>query len=159
MTTGEHTARVTREWDAADYDALPLPHAAWGRGVVDRLALTGDERVLDAGCGTGRDASLVLERHPRTDLVVLDGSAQMLAAARGRLGERATYVHADLTAPLPLDRPVDAVMSVACFHWVHDHDALFRHLAAVLRTGGRLGGRSPEPVLDDVRLELEAVRA
>lgn len=129
---------MTREWDARAYEALPLPHVAWGRGVVDRLALTGHERVLDAGCGTGRDAALVLEQHPHTDLVVLDGSAQMLAAARERLGDRATYLRADLAAPLPLDRPVDAVMSVACFHWVQDHDALFRHLAAVLRPGGRL---------------------
>ncbi|MCW2607251.1 MAG: trans-aconitate methyltransferase [Frankiales bacterium] len=129
---------MTREWDAASYDALPLPHVAWGRGVVDRLALTATERVLDAGCGTGRDAALVLERHPDVDLVVLDGSAQMLDAARERLGTRAAYVHADLTAPLPVTRPVDAVMSVACFHWVADHDALFRHLAAVLRPGGRL---------------------
>lgn len=129
---------MTREWDATAYDALPLPHVAWGSGVVDRLGLTGDERVLDAGCGTGRDAALVLERHPRVDLVVLDGSAQMLAAARERLGSRATYVQADLTVPLPLDRPVDAVMSVACFHWVRDHGALFRHLADVLRPGGRL---------------------
>ena len=129
---------MTREWDAAGYDALPLPHVAWGQGVVDRLGLTGTERVLDAGCGTGRDAALLLERHPGVDLVALDGSAQMLEAARERLGGRAALVHADLTAPLPVDPPVDVVMSVACFHWVQDHDALFAHLAAVLRPGGRL---------------------
>ena len=36
---------------------------------------------------------------------------------------------ADLTAPLPLDQPVDAVMSVAAFHWIDDHDLLFANLA------------------------------
>jgi trans-aconitate 2-methyltransferase len=29
-------------------------------------------------------------------------------------------------------------VSTAAFHWILDHDRLFAHLAAVLRTGGRL---------------------
>jgi trans-aconitate 2-methyltransferase len=33
---------------------------------------------------------------------------------------------------------VDAVFSTATLHWVRDHNALFRHLAAVLRPGGVL---------------------
>ena len=44
---------------------------------------------------------------------------------------------ADLGEPLPIE-PVDAILSTATFHWVPDHDALFRNLAAVLRPGGWL---------------------
>jgi trans-aconitate 2-methyltransferase len=47
-------------------------------------------------------------------------------------------VVADLGAPLPIDRPVDAILSTATFHWVPDHDALFRNLAEVTRPGGWL---------------------
>jgi trans-aconitate 2-methyltransferase len=136
-----------REWDAPTYDALVLPHEQWGRGVLDRLPLSGDERVLDAGCGTGRDAALLRERHPGVHVVALDGSQRMLDVARDRLGDEAvTYVLADLSQPLPAEvGEVDAVLSVAAFHWVPDHDALFSHLATVLRPGGRLvsdsGGR------------------
>ncbi|WP_299051489.1 class I SAM-dependent methyltransferase [uncultured Nocardioides sp.] len=133
---------MTREWDASTYDALPLPHEAWGAGVLDRLDLPGDGaglRVLDAGCGTGRDAAALRDRWPGAELVLLDGSERMLERARERLGDSATYVHADLTRPLPdTVGTVDAVMSVAAFHWVGDHRALFAHLAAVLRPGGRL---------------------
>ena len=32
---------------------------------------------------------------------------------------------------------MDAVISVAAFHWISDHDALFRNLASVLRPGGQ----------------------
>ncbi len=139
---------MPREWDATTYDSLTLPHEQWGRLVVDRLAATGlrgDERVLDAGCGTGRDAALLRERWPGLRLVALDGSAKMLEVARARLGDDVTYLQADLEQPLPLDEPVDAVVSVAAFHWVPDHDALFTHLAAVMRPGATLtsdcGGR------------------
>jgi len=65
----------------------------------------------------------------------------MLDQARGRLapfGDQVTYVQADLEKPLPLDAAVDAVLSTATFHWVHDHDALFANLAAMLRTDGWL---------------------
>jgi trans-aconitate 2-methyltransferase len=112
-----------------------------GARVLARLPLRGDERVLDAGCGSGRVTELLVERLPRGTVVALDASASMLDAARARLarfGDRVTYVRADLGRPLPVDRPMDAILSTATFHWVADHDALLRHLAAVLRPGGRL---------------------
>lgn len=115
--------------------------AAWGAAVLDRLPLRGDERVLDAGCGSGRVTELLADRLPRGRVVALDGSPAMLAQARARLrrhGDRIEYVEADLGRPLPIDEPVDAVLSTATFHWLPDHDALFRNLAAVTRPGGRL---------------------
>jgi len=129
---------ATREWDATTYDSLPLPHVAWGQRVLDRMRLAGDERVLDAGCGTGRDGAALLARWPAARLVGVDGSAKMIEEARTKLGEGVELHVADLTKPLPLTEPVDAVMSVAAFHWIEDHDLLFANLAAVMRPGARL---------------------
>jgi trans-aconitate 2-methyltransferase len=105
------------------------------------LPLSGDERVLDAGCGTGRVTELLAARLPRGRVVALDASTTMIEAARVRLapfGDRIEYVVADLGRSLPLAEPVDAVLSTATFHWIADHDALFANLAAVLLPGGRL---------------------
>src|SRR5204862_2650257 len=53
-----------------------------------------------------------------------------------RLGARADVRQMDL---LELDvGPVDAIFSNAVFHWVPDHDELFRRLHAALKPGGRL---------------------
>ena len=135
-----------RDWDAATYDRLAAPMTGWGRIVVDRFELRGDERVLDAGCGTGRVTAMLRERLPSGEIVALNGSESMVALARERLGdERIEYLVADLQRPLPIDPPVDAVLSTATFHWIHDHDALFANLAAVMRSGAQLvaqcGGR------------------
>ena len=54
-----------RDWDAATYDRVADPMTRWGAGVLDRLPLRGDERVLDAGCGSGRVTELLAERLPR----------------------------------------------------------------------------------------------
>ena len=131
---------MTREWDARTYDQVADPQTRWGLAVLDRLPLRGDERVLDAGCGSGRVTELLAERLPRGHIVALDGSSEMVAAARARLaplGDRVSFVVADLREPLPVE-PVDAILSTATFHWILDHAVLFRNLAAVLRPGGRL---------------------
>ena len=82
---------------------------------------------------------MLRERLPDGEIVALDGSASMVALARERLGEeRVTYLVADLLEPLPVDPPVDAVLSTATFHWIPDHDRLFANLAAVMRPGAQL---------------------
>ncbi len=132
-----------RDWDAAAYDRVAAPQTRWGGVVLDRLPLAGDETVLDAGCGSGRITEQLAERLPHGRVIALDASPSMIAEARRRLerfGDRVAFVTADLGRPfeLPGDVLVDAILSTATFHWVPDHDALFRNLAAVLRPGGRL---------------------
>src|SRR3954447_26247066 len=101
-------------WDAAKYDVLSDPHVKWAEAILERLPLSGDETVLDAGCGSGRVTELLVERAGR--VIAVDGDAGMVAAARKRLGDRAEVLHQDLLA---LDvEPVDAVFSSAVFHWV-----------------------------------------
>jgi trans-aconitate 2-methyltransferase len=132
---------MPRDWDARTYDRVADPQTRWGATVLDRLPLSGDERVLDAGCGSGRVTERLVERLPHGRVVALDGSPSMIDAARDRLerfGDRIEYVVADLARPLPIGGEVDAVFSTATFHWVLDHDALFANLAAVTRPGGWL---------------------
>jgi trans-aconitate 2-methyltransferase len=132
---------MTIEWDAATYDRVANPQARWGLAVVDRLTLRGDERVLDAGCGSGRVTEVLAERLPNGTVVALDASAAMLSEARRRLArfdDRIEFVQADLERPLPVDPPVDAILSTATFHWVRDHARLFHNLAEILRPGGWL---------------------
>jgi trans-aconitate 2-methyltransferase len=126
-----------RDWDATSYERMSAPLEAMGREVLDRLDLRGDERVLDAGCGTGRVTAALLERLPQGEVVAVDGSPAMVEAARERLGGEVDLRVADLLE-LELDRPVDAVLSTATFHWIADHERLFARLREVLKPGGRL---------------------
>lgn len=127
----------TRTWDAAGYDRVGAPMTAMAAAVLDRLRLRGDETVLDAGCGTGRVSELLLGRLPRGRVIAVDADPGMVATAAANLAGRADVRRADLLE-LTLDEPVDAVLSTATFHWILDHDTLFRRLAGVLRPGGRL---------------------
>src|SRR4051794_8459601 len=137
----EDTRRAN--WNAESYDRIANPHVRWGAEVLERLNPDCVHRVIDAGCGTGRVTELLLEHVPDASVIALDGSEHMLEQAAIRLkpavdAGRVEFMHADLTKPLPIDHPVDAVLSTATFHWIDDHETLFANLAAVLRPGGQL---------------------
>jgi trans-aconitate 2-methyltransferase len=126
-----------RDWDASSYDRMSDPQLAMARDVIDRLDLRGGERVLDAGCGTGRVTEVLAQRVPDGTVLAVDGSAQMVEETRKR---GITAFTADL-AELTLEEPVDAILSTATFHWVNDHDRLFARMHAALRPGGKLSAQ------------------
>ena len=86
----------SREWDAETYDQVSDPQFNWGMEGLERLELSGDETVVDAGCGSGRVAEQLLARLPEGHLIAVDGSEAMIEKARERLGEETDYVVADL---------------------------------------------------------------
>jgi trans-aconitate 2-methyltransferase len=126
-----------REWDAETYDAVSDPQFEWGTGVLERLELRGNETAIDAGCGSGRVTAELAKRLPEGRLIAVDGSEAMIAKAKERLGDSASYLVADLSE-LQVEEPVDLIFSTATFHWIPDHMRLFERLHAALRPGGRL---------------------
>ena len=130
---------------AGDYDAarrrlVPMFDTFYGTAVQAlELARGPIARVLDLGAGTGLLSERVLAAHPGAELVLLDGAPAMLEKARGRLGERASYVIGDLTEPLP-DGPWDAIVSALASHHLADGDKahlfnLHRHEQCARRLG------------------------
>lgn len=126
-----------RDWDASSYDRVADPQEEWGREVLDRLSLNGDETVLDAGCGSGRVTKLLVERLPNGRVIGVDGSPAMIEQAREALGDDVELIVSDLLE-LKLKEDVDAVFSSATFHWIDDHKKLFSRLHGSLKPKGSL---------------------
>ncbi len=126
-----------RDWDAASYDRVSDPQLGWAREQLERLKLTGDEVVADAGCGSGRVTALLVDLVPRGRVYAVDVAPSMVQHTASALGDRVTALCQDLVE-LSLPEPVDAVFSNATFHWIHDHDGLFAALHRALKPGGQL---------------------
>ena len=135
------TPPQTREWNATDYHRISVPQVSWGKKVLARVRLRGDEVLMDAGCGTGRLTAELLQNLPRGRVVGVDLSQNMLAGARDHLasdfGGKFLLVAADLQE-LPFEKVFDGIFSTAAFHWVLDHGRLFQSLFRALRPGGWL---------------------
>lgn len=129
------------EWNAASYHKVSGPQTSWGQKVLARLTVRGDERAIDAGCGSGRLTGELMERLPNGRLIAVDRSWNMLLTARANLrpiyGARVALVQVSLPA-LPFSNWADLVFSTATFHWIKDHQALFDNIRIALRPGGHL---------------------
>jgi len=131
----------TREWNADLYHQISAPQVSWGKKVLGRVRLRGDEHVMDAGCGTGRLTRDLLEGLPNGRVTAVDVSQNMLRSAEQHLvpqfGERVQFVHSDLQH-LQFNQQFDGIFSTASFHWIKDHNQLFARLFRALKPGGWL---------------------
>ena len=129
------------EWNATSYHKVSAPQTSWGQKVLNRLQVNGDERAIDAGCGSGRLTGELMERLPKGRLVAIDRSWNMLMTARANLrpelGPRVSVAQVSLP-DLPFAGWADLVFSTATFHWIKDHPALFAGIFTTLRSGGKL---------------------
>ena len=152
-----------REWNSAAYHRLSAPQVSWGKKVLSRLSLRGDEVVLDAGCGTGRLTAELLEALPKGYVVGVDVSQNMLHSAREHLasqfGARLSLVLCDFLH-LSFEHAFDGIVSTAAFHWVLDHDKLFANLHNALLPGGWLEAQcGGGPNIARLRARAEALAA
>jgi SAM-dependent methyltransferase len=98
------------------------------------------QRLLDLGCGTGNDV-VRLTQHGYT-VVGLDYSREAIQQAATKAAARATFLVADMAAPLPFaDACFDAVMSNVAMHMfddVHTRTLFAEEVQRLVRPGGVL---------------------
>lgn len=134
---------MTHHWQPADYAANSAVQLAWARELLARLPLSGDEHILDVGCGDGKITAEIARAVPHGSATGIDASAPMIAYAREQFPGPEFQVMDARHIHLP--QRFDVVFSNAALHWVDDHPAFLQGAARALRPGGRLliscGGR------------------
>ena len=137
------SVRNTFDRLASDYDDLKLriipAYRQIQRMTLRYAAVSGGERVLELGCGTGEWASLFLKRYSDIEYLAIEFSEKMreLASQRcAKRGGRIELLNQDLNQPLP-PGPFDLVVSFFAIHHVRDKRRLIGDVYDRLSPSGR----------------------
>jgi ubiquinone/menaquinone biosynthesis C-methylase UbiE len=126
------------------YDAYvqPFSRPIFDEALVEmRVFLRPDSRVLDAGCGAGRELLRVARAVPRGEVVGLDLAAGMVRAAHGAARaaglDHVACVQADVTdLPAEFSGAFDVVYNSLAHHHYPDPPAAAAAVLRALRPGG-----------------------
>lgn len=149
--TYDSDGNVLQQIDSAAFAAhvIPLlrppPSAATTTATATATAAGGGARILDLGCGTGRNTATIAQHAPPgTRIIAADACEAMLASARARIASttptvEVEWVNADLAA-LQLGQiggeKVDGVVSTLVLEHVARPEVFFAAVARVVRPGG-----------------------
>jgi trans-aconitate 2-methyltransferase len=131
------------DWNPVQYERFKEQRAQPFWDLVDLLRFDSPPaRCVDLGCGTGELTASVAHRLGCEEMVGIDSSASMLAAAQPHASAHLRFERGDIgrwTAP----GDHDLVLSNAALHWVPDHPRVLAQWVAALAPGGQLAVQMP----------------
>lgn len=140
MTTKTKAAyfdSIAELWDGWE-DTEALHHKLCAG--LEELGLSGDERVVDIGCGTGNLTRALLSRlSGRGGVFAVDISSKMIDVARSKISDNRARFHVGDAMSLPLEDG-SAHRAICYSVWPHfeDKPSISSELHRVLKPGGCL---------------------
>jgi trans-aconitate 2-methyltransferase len=110
--------------------------------TLNHMRLPQPARVADLGCGPGKQVALLAKQFPQANIVGIDSSENMVAAARAatdklgdaQLSARVNFKQATFET-FEDSTGLDLLYSNAALHWSKTHDTLFPHLMQQVKEG------------------------
>jgi trans-aconitate 2-methyltransferase len=142
-------------WDPRAYSRFESDRNRPSVELLSRVPLRKYSRIVDLGCGAGLSTQSLAERYPDCDLVGVDRSEEMLAAARARLpGVR--FLQGDAAH---WSGRADLIFANALFHWVPDHIVVMTRVVGGLEPGGCLAAQMPDNEAEPTHVLMREIAA
>lgn len=130
---------MTDAWDPAQYEKFRHEREQPFFDLLAMVRPAPSMRVVDLGCGTGRQTRVLHERLQAAQTIGIDRSGRMLEAAPSGV-PGLTFRQGIIEE---FDGQADLIFSNAALHWVEHHDRLVPRLARAVAPGGQLAFQVP----------------
>lgn len=125
----------TFEFDGEKYKQASTHQKEWGNNLISELSLSGNEAILDLGCGDGGLTEQLAQLAPNGTVLGIDASDGMIVTAQNRVKPNLMFKKMDINM-LDFHNKFDVIFSNATLHWIKDHRRLFKNSFRALRDGG-----------------------
>lgn len=116
------------------------PHNAYydRPNTLSLLEDVNNKSVLDAACGPGKYAEILLSKNAR--VTGFDFSSEMIKFAKERNKSKGTFFVHDLDSPLTMidDKSFDFILYALALHYIEDWNLTIKEFHRVLKTKGQL---------------------
>lgn len=127
----------TYEFDGPKYKTASSHQKEWGKSLISKITLQGNESILDLGCGDGHLTEQLALLVPDGKVLGIDASISMLQTAQEINRDNLAFAQMDIN-DLHFSNAFHMIFSNAALHWVKDHKRLLQNAYAALKTGGIL---------------------
>ena len=80
--------QIRYKWDAKEYHKSSVEQQKWAQELIPKLALKGNERVFDIGCGDGKVTAEIAKQLPNGSVLGIDKSEEMILFAQENFPSR-----------------------------------------------------------------------
>jgi trans-aconitate methyltransferase len=125
----------TFEFDGEKYKLASKHQKEWGNRLISELKFTGNEVILDLGCGDGVLTEQLSALVPNGKVIGMDASTGMIETAKKYEKNNLTFICKDIN-DMNLVNYFDIIFSNATLHWVKNHERLLKNCLIALKTNG-----------------------
>lgn len=130
-------------WDADTYDLVSNAQEEWANFIIKQREWSGDETILDAGCGSGKITKILSNIIRNGTIYAVDNDPNMIKKTKEKLGDvkNVHIIQSDLTATAEfrnMQIKFDVIFSNAVLHWILDHQKVFKNFYDLLNSKGEL---------------------
>ncbi len=130
------------QWDGKHYRQHSVAQWCAAMRRLPQLELTKFSRILDIGCAAGDITAAIADKAPQAQVLGIDISANMIAAANNLMGPRSLCERPNLKfrvqdgQQLNFNDEFDGAVSFLTLHWMENKAAFFQGLFKSLKPNG-----------------------
>lgn len=128
------------EWNPDFYHRHSYNQEFFANEMLDHYPFSGDEKVLDIGCGTGNITAKMAALLPNGSVVGVDNSQDMIGYAQEHFSNQQLnlqFINRDVQ-DLDFENQFDLAISFTALHWVPDQLDALEKIKRSLKSSGRI---------------------